>query len=59
MERDLIINAFKENLVVAQNRMKKQPDLYKRELIFQVGEEIFSKKNEVRNFHLNSMEPTE
>ena len=69
MERDLIINALKENLVVAQNRMKKQADLHQRELIFQVEDEVYLNlrqyrqrslaKKEVRNFHLNSMDLTE
>lgn len=43
MERDLIINALKKNLVVAQNRTKKQVDLHWRELIFQVGDEVYMK----------------
>ena len=40
-ERNLIINALKENLVIAQNRMKKQAYLHRRELNFQVGDEVF------------------
>lgn len=43
MKRDLIINALKKNLVVAQNRTKKQVDLHWRELIFQVGDEVYLK----------------
>ncbi|TYK26803.1 disease resistance protein [Cucumis melo var. makuwa] len=31
-ERDLVINALKENLLIAQNKMKKQADLHCREL---------------------------
>lgn len=42
-ERYMIINALKENLVIAQNRMKKQADLRWRELNFQVGEEVYLK----------------
>lgn len=43
MERDLIINSLKENLVVAHNRMKKQANLHWRELRFQVGDEVYLK----------------
>ena len=30
MERELVVNALKENLVIAQNRKKKEVDLHKR-----------------------------
>ncbi|TYK23013.1 disease resistance protein [Cucumis melo var. makuwa] len=37
-ERDLVISALKENLLIAQNRMKKQADLHRRELKFRVDD---------------------
>ncbi|KAL0546148.1 hypothetical protein IC582_016054 [Cucumis melo] len=42
-ERDLAINALKENLHVAQNRMKKMASMKRRELKFKVGDEVFPK----------------
>ncbi|KAL0539505.1 hypothetical protein IC582_023720 [Cucumis melo] len=42
-ERDLVISALKENLRMAQNRMKKQADLHRRELKFKVGDEVYLK----------------
>ena len=42
-ERDLVISALKENLVVAQNRMKKQSDLHRRELKFKTRDEVYLK----------------
>ncbi|KAA0054183.1 Transposon Ty3-G Gag-Pol polyprotein [Cucumis melo var. makuwa] len=42
-ERDLVISALKENLMMAQNRMKKQADLHRRELKFRVGDEVYLK----------------
>ena len=42
-ERDLVISALKENLLTAQNRMKKQADLRRRELKFKVGDEVYLK----------------
>lgn len=39
-ERDLAINALKENLSVAQNRMMKMADLKRREMKFKVGETL-------------------
>lgn len=42
-DRDSVINALKENLVLAQDRMKKQIDLHRRELKFNVGDEVYFK----------------
>lgn len=42
-ERDLALNALKENLYSTQNRMKKMTDQNRRELNFQVGDEVFLK----------------
>ncbi|TYK05651.1 Retrotransposable element Tf2 [Cucumis melo var. makuwa] len=42
-ERDLVISALKENLIMTQNRMKKQADLHRRELKFKVGDEVYLK----------------
>ena len=36
-----MINALNENLVKVQNRMKKQIDLHRRELKFEVGDEVY------------------
>ena len=47
-ERNLAINALKENLSVAQNRMKKMADLKRRELKFAVGEEVYLKRRPYR-----------
>ncbi|KAA0036569.1 ty3-gypsy retrotransposon protein [Cucumis melo var. makuwa] len=40
LERDLVISALKENLLIAQNRMKKQADSHRRELKFRIGGEL-------------------
>lgn len=40
MARDLALNALKEHLRVAQNRMKKQADQLRREVEFEVGDEV-------------------
>ena len=42
-ERDLVISAFKENLLTAQNNMKKQVDLHRREMKFKVEDEVYLK----------------
>ncbi|TYK10815.1 Transposon Ty3-G Gag-Pol polyprotein [Cucumis melo var. makuwa] len=42
-ERDLAISALKENLTIAQNRMKKFADSKRRELKFKVGDEVYLK----------------
>ncbi|KAL0560863.1 hypothetical protein IC582_001277 [Cucumis melo] len=42
-ERDLAISALKENLTIAQNRMKKFVDSKRRELKFKVGDEVYLK----------------
>ncbi|KAA0062471.1 Transposon Ty3-G Gag-Pol polyprotein [Cucumis melo var. makuwa] len=42
-ERDLAISALKENLTIAQNRMKKLADTKRRELKFKVGDEVYLK----------------
>ena len=42
-ERDLALNALKENLSIAQNRMKKMADTKRRELKFKVGDEVYLK----------------
>lgn len=43
-EMDLAITALKENLYVAQNKMKKMADLIGREqLRFKVGDEVYLK----------------
>lgn len=42
-DRDSTINAFKENLLLAHNRMRKQADLCRKELNFQVEDEVFLK----------------
>ena len=42
-ERDLALNALKENLHLAQNRMKKWADTKRRELKFKVGDEVYLK----------------
>ena len=42
-ERDLVISALKENLLTAQNRLKKQAYLRRRELKFKVGDEVYLK----------------
>ncbi|KAA0040486.1 Retrotransposable element Tf2 [Cucumis melo var. makuwa] len=41
--RDLAINALKQNLFVAQNRMKKMANLKRKELKLRVGEEVYLK----------------
>ncbi|TYK17994.1 Transposon Ty3-G Gag-Pol polyprotein [Cucumis melo var. makuwa] len=41
--RNLAINALKEKLFVAQNRMTKMADFRRRELKFKVGEEVYLK----------------
>lgn len=38
-----MISALKENLLTAQNRMKKQADLHRRELKFQIGDNVYLK----------------
>lgn len=48
MARDLALNALKEHLVMAQNKMKKQADLHKLELQFNVGDEVFFKLRSYR-----------
>ncbi|TYK02775.1 Transposon Ty3-I Gag-Pol polyprotein [Cucumis melo var. makuwa] len=52
-ERDSIINALKENLVIAQNWMKKQVDLSKRDLNFQAVDEVYLK---LRPYRQRSLE---
>ena len=42
-ERDLALNALKENLCLAHNRMKKLADTKQRELKFKVGDEVYLK----------------
>ncbi|KAA0049976.1 Retrotransposable element Tf2 [Cucumis melo var. makuwa] len=42
-ERDLVISAFKENLLTTQNNMKKQVDLHRREMKFKVEDEVYLK----------------
>ena len=42
-DRDMGINALKENLVIAQNWMKKLANLRRWELNFQVGDEVYLK----------------
>ena len=42
-ERDLALNALKENLSIAQNGMKKMADTRRRELKFKVGDEVYLK----------------
>ena len=42
-ERDLALNALKENLCIAQNRMKKMADRNRRELKFKIGDEVYLK----------------
>ncbi|KAL4019190.1 hypothetical protein IC575_022834 [Cucumis melo] len=42
-ERDSALSALKENLTLAQNRMKKFLDLKRRELKLKVGEEVYLK----------------
>ncbi|KAL4018114.1 hypothetical protein IC575_021704 [Cucumis melo] len=42
-ERDSALSALKENLTLAQNRMKKFADLKRRELKLKVGEEVYLK----------------
>ena len=42
-ERDLALNALKENLTGAQNRMKKMADTKTRELKFRIGDEVYLK----------------
>lgn len=48
MAHDLALNAQKEHLRVAQDRMKKQADQSRRELEFEVGEEVFLKSRPYR-----------
>ncbi|KAL0561243.1 hypothetical protein IC582_001665 [Cucumis melo] len=43
LERDLVISALKENLLIAQNRMKKQANSHRRELKFRIGGEVYLK----------------
>ena len=42
-ERYLALNALKENLCAAQNRMKKMANWKRRELKFKVGDEVYLK----------------
>lgn len=42
-ETDLSLNALKENMNVAQNRMKKFVDLKRREVQFEVGDAVYLK----------------
>ncbi|KAA0032688.1 putative polyprotein [Cucumis melo var. makuwa] len=42
-ERDLVISALKENLLIGQKGMKKQADRHRRELKFQIGDEVYLK----------------
>ncbi|TYK14722.1 Transposon Ty3-G Gag-Pol polyprotein [Cucumis melo var. makuwa] len=51
-ERDLAINALKENLCLAQNWMKKLADLKRRELKLKVGEEVYLKLRPYRQCSL-------
>lgn len=51
-EKDLAINALKENLSVTQNRMKKMVDLKRRELKFKGGEEVYLKLRPYRQHSL-------
>ena len=51
-ERDLALIALKENLNVAQNRMKKMADSKRRELKFKVGDEVYLKLRPYRQHSL-------
>ena len=53
-ERDLAINALKENLCVAQNKMKKMADQKGRELKFKVGDEVYLKLRPCRQADVTS-----
>ena len=47
--RDLMITVLKDQLVLAQDRMKKAADLHRRELEFQVGDMVYLKLRPIAN----------
>ncbi|KAA0035725.1 Retrotransposable element Tf2 [Cucumis melo var. makuwa] len=52
----MAINVLKENLCIAQNRMKKMADLKRRELKFKVGDEVYLKLRPYRKHSLSRKE---